>query len=132
MLAGVLHLRIGVSRDPNNLQAFHRAHRLVADVYRLTESLPAAERFGLAGQLRRAATSVPTNIVEGCSRSSPREYQRFIDIALASACEVQYLLSLAVELRLLAATNLAECQDCSNHVIRELQNLRKAIGRFPT
>jgi four helix bundle protein len=102
----------------------------VLDVYRLTERLPPAERYGLAAQLRRAAASIPTNIVEGCIRRSAREYQRFIDVALGSAAEVRYPLRLAVDLRLLTEDDAAGCQECSDHVVRELQNLLKAVSGF--
>jgi four helix bundle protein len=119
-----------VSRDPTKLEVFHRSRRLAIDVYRLTDGFPPEERYGLAAQLRRAATSISTNIVEGCSRSSAREYQRFVDIALASAGEVLHLLQLAVDLDLLTAERVADCRECSDHVVRELQNLRRAVGRF--
>ena len=120
-----------MSRDPKKLEVFHRAHHLALDVYRLTEGLPHAERYGLSAQLRRAATSVPTNIVEGSIRSSRCEYQRFIDVAVASAAEVQYLLDLAVDLGFLQAEGAADCRECAHRVVRELQSLLKAIGRFP-
>src|SRR5512135_1257924 len=119
-----------MTRDPAKLQVFDHAHRLALDVYRLTEQLPAVERYGLTAQLRRAATSIPTNIVEGCRRQTTREYRRFIDVALGSASEVGYLLSLAVDLAFLSVEDAAACRDCSNHVERELQNLLKAIARF--
>ena len=118
-------------RDPARLEVFHRAHHLALDVYRLTDRLPPTERYGLSTQLRRAAASVPTNIVEGCIRRTGREYQRFIDIALGSAAEVRYLLSLAVDLKLLKADDAADCRECSDHVVRALQNLLKAVRQFP-
>ncbi len=119
-----------MSRDPTRLDVFHRSCRLAIDIYHLTDDMPVGERFGMAGQLRRAATSISTNIVEGCLRKSAREYQRFVDVALASAGEVLHLLRLAVDLHLLTAERVAECRECSDHVVRELQNLRRAIGRF--
>lgn len=118
-------------RDPARLEVFHRAHHLALDVYRLTDRLPLTERYGLSAQLRRAVASVPTNIVEGCIRRTPREYQRFIDIALGSAAEVRYLLGLAVDLKMPRADDAAHCQECSDHVVRALQNLLKAVGQFP-
>jgi four helix bundle protein len=118
-------------RDPAKLEVFHRSHRLTLDVYQLTDKLPRAERYGLSSQLRRAAASIPTNIVEGCIRRSTREYLRFLDIALGSAAEVRYLLGLAIDLRLLTAAEATRCQECSDHVVRALQNLLKAVGQFP-
>ncbi len=121
---------VGVPRDHKNLDVFHRSRQLAIDVYQLTDALPGGERFGLTSQLRRAVTSISTNIVEGCGRDSPREYLRFIDIALASAGEVHHLLALAIDLRLLKTDEAERCRECSDHVARELQNLRKAIRQF--
>jgi four helix bundle protein len=121
-----------MARDPSRLKVFHRAHELAVAIYRLTERLPRSERFGLSSQLRRAATSVPTNIVEGSVRHSAADYGRFLDIALGSAAEVRYLLRLAEDLHLLTAEELADCRDCSDWVVRELQNLHKAVARFPS
>lgn len=119
-----------MTRDPNKLQVFHRAHGLALGVYRLTRRLPDDERYGLSVQLRRAATSIPTNVVEGCARSSSREYRRFLDVALGSATEVLYLLRLVIDLGYVTAKDVDECRECSDHVARELQNLLKAVANF--
>ncbi len=118
-------------RDPAKLEVFHASHRLALDVYRLTERLPAAERYGLSVQIRRAVVSIPTNLVEGCIKRTGREYLRFIDIALGSAAEVRYLLTLAVDLKMLKADDAADCRECSDHVVRALQNLLKVVRQFP-
>jgi four helix bundle protein len=83
-------------RDPHKLSAFQLADQLVVAVYKHTANMPPDERFGLTMQIRRAAVSIPSNIVEGCSRNSESEYLRFLDIALGSACELEYQLSLAL------------------------------------
>jgi four helix bundle protein len=118
---------MGMSRNPRKLKVFDRAHGLAIRVYRLTATFPNAERYGLCSQLRRAAVSVPTNIVEGCARQSAREYDRFLDVALGSAAEVGYLLELASDLGVASREKSSECRECADHVIRELQNLRRAV-----
>jgi len=80
------------------LRVWQRAHTLTLTVYRLATDLPADERFGLCSQLRRAAVSVPSNIVEGSKRQSNADYARFLNIAEASLAETEYLLLLAVDL----------------------------------
>lgn len=82
-------------RNPNELQIFELADELVMSVYHLTILFPDHERYGLTQQIRRAAVSVPSNIVEGCSRESQADFRRFIEIATGSAMELQYQLRLS-------------------------------------
>lgn len=68
-------------------------------VYRITLLFPPEETYGLMSQLRRAASSVPGNIAEGCGCNGNREFSRFLEIALRSACETEYYLLLAEDLK---------------------------------
>ncbi len=74
------------------LIVWQKADKLATLIYEATKCFPKHELFGITSQLRRSALSVPTNIVEGYSRKSRKEFKRFIDIALASLCESEYLL----------------------------------------
>ena len=85
-------------RDFRNLNVWENAHALTLKVYILTGSFPSEERFGIISQIRRAAASVPTNIAEGCGRNSDADLARFLDIAMGSASETEYLIFLACDL----------------------------------
>jgi four helix bundle protein len=119
-----------MARNHEKLEVFHLAHELARDVYELTESWPASERFVLQSQIRRAAVSIPSNIVEGCVRQSSRDYAHFINIALGSAAELNYLLLLAAEVRPAEEDRLNRCRDSSTHVVRALQKLHLAVSKL--
>jgi four helix bundle protein len=71
-------------RDHSKLRAFELADEVTFLVYRVTQNFPKEEIYGLTSQMRRAAVSVPSNIVEGCARESETEYLRFLEIAFGS------------------------------------------------
>lgn len=80
------------------LIVFQKADQLAFKIYKITVSFPKTEIFGLTSQLRRAALSVPTNIVEGYARKSKKELAQFINIALGSLAETEYLLNFSKRL----------------------------------
>jgi len=85
-------------RDHTKLKAFELADEVVLLVYQITAVFPKEEMYGLTLQMRRAAVSVPSNIVEGCSRPSQADYLRFLIIAFGSLRELRYQLSLSKRL----------------------------------
>lgn len=84
-----------------DIKVWEKAHALTLAIYRITKSFPSAEQYGITSQMKRAAISIPTNIAEGCCRSSDTEFARFLEIAFASASELEYLLLLSNDLRLI-------------------------------
>ena len=85
-------------RDHKKLRAFELADEVVVLIYEITRAFPKEEIYGLTAQIRRAAVSVASNIVEGCSRESQAEYFRFLEIAFGSLRELDYQLQLAIRL----------------------------------
>jgi four helix bundle protein len=91
--------------------AWQMAHRMALSIYSATDSWPSGERFGLTIQVRRAALSVPTNIAEGAAKRGPREFRRFLDIALGSLAELTYLLRFSRDRELLTPQSWLELED---------------------
>lgn len=119
---------LNMSRDHTKLRFFPIADELTLRVYQLSESLPASERYGLQSQMRRAAVSVVTNVVEGACRRTDRAYAQFLEIALGSASEVRYLLDLGIRLRLLKSEETKQMIADYSTVVKGLQALITAIG----
>ncbi|HZB92307.1 MAG TPA: four helix bundle protein [Stellaceae bacterium] len=109
-----------------DLKVWHKAHAVVLAVYRATEFFPTDERYGITSQTRRAATSVPANIAEGCGRSTSADLARFLDVAFGSASELEYLLLLALDLGLLDSA----AHDAMLGEVQEVKRMLTAlIGR---
>ena len=96
-------------RDHSKLKAFELTDEITLKVYRLTQDFSKEEVFGLASQMRRAAVSVTSNIVDGCARESQAEYLRFLEIAFGSLREVHYRLNLAQRLGFVDPTSATDC-----------------------
>jgi four helix bundle protein len=118
--------RRGVLQDFLNLDVWTKAPAITLDVYRLTENFPKSEIFGLSGQVRRAASSIATNLAEGCGRTQP-EFGRFVQIAFGSACEVEYQLLLSRDLGLLGAES---DEDMNANVIEVKRILNSSLRRI--
>jgi len=119
-------------RDHRRLRAFELADQLALTVYQETRTFPREELFGLTSQIRRAAISVPSNIVEGCARNSEADYLHFLDTAYGSARELEYQLSLATRLGLLDATgNLRPLCEETGKVLHGLIRSMRPESRRP-
>jgi four helix bundle protein len=87
------------------LNVWEKAHKLTLKIYQTTSTFPREELYGLTSQIRRSGASVPTNIAEGCGRNSDAELARFLEISMGSASELEYLLLLTHDLKLLNTAN---------------------------
>jgi four helix bundle protein len=116
-----------MSRDHRKLNVFKLADELVLEVYASTATFPSEERFGLCNQTRRAAVSVPCNIVEGCARHTTRDYLHFVNLATASAAETLYLLDLAGRLGFLRPEVYREFDSKYSSLLRQLQSLFNSL-----
>jgi four helix bundle protein len=101
------------------LNAWRSCHQLALTTYRITQSFPKYELYGITSQMRRAAFSAPANIAEGSAKRGPREFRRFLDIALGSLAELSYAILFAKELGFLSESDW-----------KELDELRSVAGKL--
>src|SRR2546423_6499714 len=101
-----------------DLTVWNIAVQLTLEVYRITESFPQSERYGLTSQLRRAAVSVASNIAEGNARSTRGEYKNQLSVARGSAIEVEVQLYLAEQLGFVSSRALATARDHCDAISR--------------
>ena len=107
-------------RDFKKYDIWQLSHELTLEVYKITSTFPKEELFGISSQLRRATSSIPTNISEGCGRNSDKEFNQFLNIALGSALETEYLFILSKDLHYL---NQEKFQDLE----LKINNIKSAI-----
>lgn len=101
------------------LIVWQKADELAYQVYLETKSFPREEIYGITSQLRRAALSVPTNLVEGIGRQGKNELKQFLNIALGSTAETEYLLDFSLKLGYF-----------SKETHEKLQGLRQEVGNL--
>jgi four helix bundle protein len=114
-------------RDFKKIQVWEKAHKLTLQLYKLTASFPKEELYGLTSQIRRAASSIPANIAEGCGRNTQVELARFIHIATGSASELEYHLILAHDLGYLDSTTYTELDLSINEIKRMLHGFEQTV-----
>ena len=111
-------------RNYEDLKVWERAHKLCLRIYLLTNEFPSEEKFGLISQLRRASSSVPTNITEGCGYETANEFARFLKIASGSITEVSYLIKLSKDLGFLSEDDFKSTNEEVVIIRRMLYKLR--------
>ena len=111
-----------------DLFVWQKSHALVLAIYKVTKSFPREEKFGLTSQLRRAASSVPTNIVEGHKRKSRRDYLHFLNTADSSLEETKYHIILSKDLGYLKEEEFEKLICMCDEVGKMLFGLQKSLS----
>jgi four helix bundle protein len=106
-----------------DLEIWKRSRKFCVSIYEITSKFPDSEKFGLTNHLRRASVSIPSNIAEGSSRNSNKDFSRFLQIAIGSAFEIETQLLIAFDLKFISEKEL-------NNLITELQEIIKMTSRF--
>jgi len=111
----------------SELNVWKRAHELVLKIYQVIANFLATEKYALSDQLKRAAYSVPSNIVEGHSRKTPKEFMQFLYQSRGSLEELRYFLLLAIDLNYLQTENYDELEAESSTVSKMLNGLIASV-----
>ncbi len=106
-----------------DLEIWKQSRLFCTHIYNVTSSFPEDEKFGLISQLRRASISIPSNIAEGASRSSNKEFARFLEITIGSCYEIQPQLIIANDLGFLKVEEL-------NSLIPKIESIIKMTSKF--
>jgi len=107
------------------LQIFQDAHSLTLSIYKVSSTFPADEKFGITSQLRRSASSIPTNIVEGNARGHKKEMIEFLYFAKGSLEETKYHLLLSKDLSYISTEVYEELQNKAEVISKQLNGLIK-------
>ncbi|MBQ1711526.1 MAG: four helix bundle protein [Treponema sp.] len=118
----------GKVESHKNLTVWQKSMDLVVLVYKLMEQLPKEERYSLCDQIRRSAVSIPSNIAEGKSRNSIKEYKQFVGIAKGSAAELETQLLICERIGYLDKEELSEVMGLLDEVSKMLAKLNIALA----
>ena len=111
-----------------NLKVYQIAKVIVKNVYQLMKKFPSEERYALCDQLRRAAISVPSNIVEGLSRTSDKEKHNFLNIAYGSLMETMCQLDISADLGYITNEELKHVEDDSVELICMMKGMMRNLN----
>ena len=114
------------------LDVWKKAIDFVVEIYRMTETFPTEEKFGLTSQIRRASVSIPANIAEGAGRESDKDYIRFLSIAQGSTSEVETELLIANRLGFLSNQNYKTARASLDEIGRMNTGLANHLRRKST
>ena len=114
-------------QDFTKLKVWQKSHTFTVNLYKITNSFPVEERYGLTNQLRRAAISIESNLAEGCGRNGDKEFSRFVDIAQGSAYEVRCQIFVARDLKYISTEKFNMLDEKITEISRMLNSLNQNL-----
>jgi four helix bundle protein len=114
-------------RNFREMIIWNESIELTVEVYKVIQLLPKEEEYGLKSQLRRASVSMPSNIAEGCSRSSQKDFKRFLEYSLGSAFEVETDIVVAQRLLMISELQHAPLLDTMHILQRQISALMNKL-----
>ena len=112
-----------ILQDFKNLKVWKKSHEFTVKIYKVSKQFPNEELFGLTSQIRRACTSIPSNIAEGCGRNSDADFARFLQMAFGSSNELEYQIMLPYDLKYIKSKTYDE-------IIGELSYIKKMLNKL--
>ena len=114
-------------RDYTKYDIWNEGIILSVMIYEITSSFPEEEKYGLISQIRRASVSISSNFAEGCSRSSEKDFKRFIEISLGSAFELKTQLIISTKLGFARSEKVEELIEIVDKLSKQLNSLRNKL-----
>lgn len=114
-------------RNFRKYETWELSHQFTLKIYKITQNFPSSEKYQLVSQMQRAAYSIPSNFSEGCGRGSDKEFNRFIQICLGSAHELEYFILLCFDLNFIEKTIYEDLTQEINLLKRKLYSLSKKL-----
>jgi four helix bundle protein len=109
------------------LEIWKKSRLFCSEIYKITSNFPDSEKFGLTNQLRRASVSIPSNIAEGSSRSSNKDFARFLQITLGSAYEIETQLLIAYDLKFINNEDLEKLSQNLESIIKMTSKFKSTL-----
>ena len=116
-------------RDFKSLSVWQKSHQLTLSIYKTTHGFPREELYVLISQMRRSSSSIPTNIAEGCGRTTQSQMAQFLNIALGSASELKYQILLAKDLNYISNQVFIEQTEQVDEVMKMLTSLHQYVRK---
>ncbi len=110
-----------------DLHIWQRAIQLVVVIYKLCDTLPTSEQYGLCSQMKRASVSIPSNIAEGSRRNTKADFYHFLTIAYGSGAELETQLEIVRQLNMTDSSLMADAEQALDVLMKMLNKFRYSL-----